>query len=61
MLQEEQQKQREKQMAEFFERIKSEFEVPEFFEHKIRYVENKNDACNFVKVLTIVVPTSIKY
>lgn len=44
MLQEEQQKQREKQMAEFFERIKSEFEVPEFFEHKIRYVENKNDA-----------------
>lgn len=42
MLQEEQQKQRE--MAEFFERIKSEFEVPEFFEHKIRYVENKNDA-----------------
>ena len=44
MLQEEQQKQREKQMSEFFEKIKSEFEEPEFFEHKIRYVENRDDA-----------------
>lgn len=40
----EKQKQKEKQMAEFFKRIKSEFEVPEFYEHKIRYVENRDDA-----------------
>ncbi len=39
-----QQQQKEKQMAEFFERIKSEFEKPEFFEHKILYVENRDDA-----------------
>ena len=39
-----QQKQKEKQMAEFFEKIKSEFEVPEFYEHKIRYVKNRDDA-----------------
>ena len=44
MLQKKQQKQREKQMSEVFEKIKSEFEEPEFFEHKIRYVENRDDA-----------------
>lgn len=42
--QKKEQKQKEKQMTEFFEKIKSEFEVPEFYEHKIRYVKNRDDA-----------------